>query len=145
MLFKSQKPEGPINDFDWLPNGKSFIVNSGHQPAKTESFNNEGVFVKEISVSKTNTLRISPDSRVLCLAGFGNLGGDMEFYNLEDKNLTMIGKTKFYCGVSINWSLDSKFVLVSVLSPRLRVDNEFKVIIVLLIRDIYIQWHFDTE
>ena len=105
-------------------------MNSGHQPPKTERFDTKGNFIKEISVSKTNTIRISPDSRVLCLAGFGNLGGEMEFFNLVDtySNNSMIGKTKFHCGVNINWSSDSKYLVVAVLSPRLRVDNEYKVI-----------------
>ena len=106
--------------------------NAGHQPAKTEIFDNKGEFLKEISISKTNTIRISPDSRVLCLAGFGNLGGDMEFFSLENANnktyKMQLGKTKFHCGVSINWSNDSKYLVISVLSPRLRVDNEYKVL-----------------
>lgn len=54
----------------------------------------------------------------------------MEFFNLVDtySNNSMIGKTKFHCGVNINWSSDSKYLVVAVLSPRLRVDNEYKVI-----------------
>ena len=133
---KLKLTEGPINDFEWTPNGETFIVNAGHQPSKTEIYDNNGDFIKEISTSKTNTIKISPDSRVLCLAGFGNLGGDMEFFSLENPDnksfKLQLGKTKFHCGVSINWSNDSKYIVVSVLSPRLRVDNEYKVYMILI-------------
>ncbi len=60
------------------------------------------------------------------MAGFGNMNGDLEFYNLKDYKL--IGKSNFYCGVTLNWSFDSKYLVGAVTSPRIRVDNEFKVI-----------------
>ncbi len=71
-----------------------------------------------------NSVKISPDGRVVVLAGFGNMHGDIEIYRLSDYSI--IGKTKFYCGVSLNWSKDSKYLLGAVLSPRVRVDNEYK-------------------
>lgn len=117
--------EGPINDFDWAPNGRFFITCAGHQPSKVTMFDCQAKFVKEICVSTVNTVRISPDSRILCLAGFGNLSGGLEFYRLSD--YTLVGKTKFHCGITLNWSQDSKFLLGAVLSPRIRVDNEFKI------------------
>lgn len=117
--------EGPINDFEWLPNGKYFVVNSGNQPATTQLYDTEGNLVKELSVSKTNTIKISPDSRILCLAGFGNLVGDIEFHNLT--TYQMIGKLKFHCANTIHWSEDSSHVVISVLAPRLKEGNEYKV------------------
>lgn len=116
---------GPIHDFDWTPDGKNFIVCAGHHPAKTNIYSCDAKFLKEICVSKVNTVRISPDSRILCLAGFGNLNGDIEIYNLA--TYTLIGKTKLYCGVTLNWSRDSKFLVGAVLSPRVRVDNEYRI------------------
>jgi translation initiation factor 2A len=116
---------GPIHDFEWLPNGSNFITCAGHHPAKTNIYDNQAKFIKEICTSKVSTIRISPDSRILCLAGFGNLNGDIELFNLAD--YTIIGKTKLYCGVSLNWSKDSKFLIGAVLSPRVRVDNEYRV------------------
>ena len=117
--------EGPIHDFDWTPDGSSFIVCAGYQPAKTHIYNNAAKFLKEICVSKVSTIRISPDSKILCMAGYGNLNGDIEIFKLSD--FSLIGKTKLYCGVSLNWSRDSKFLIGAVLSPRVRVDNEYKV------------------
>jgi len=59
------------------------------------------------------------------MAGFGNMNGDLEIYNLKDYKL--LGKTNFYCGVTLNWSFDSKYLIGAVTSPRIRVDNEFKI------------------
>jgi translation initiation factor 2A len=117
--------EGPIHDFDWTPDSTNFITTAGYQPSKTHIYNNTAKFLKEICVSKVSTIRISPDSKILCMAGFGNLNGDIEIYRLSDFKL--IGKTKLYCGVTLNWSSDSKFLLGAVLSPRVRVDNEYKI------------------
>lgn len=121
---KISLPEGPIHDFQWIPNGLHFIVCAGHQPAKINLYTNAAKLSKEITTSKVNTIEISPDSRILCLGGFGNLNGDMEFYKLSD--YSVIGKTNFYCGVSLKWSCDSKYLLGAVLSPRIRVDNEYR-------------------
>lgn len=122
---KISLPEGPIHDFDWTPNSENFIICAGYQPAKTHIYNNTGKFLKEICVSKVSTIRISPDSRILCMAGFGNLNGDIEIFRMSD--FKIIGKTKLYCGVSLNWSKDSKYLVGAVLSPRVRVDNEYRI------------------
>lgn len=122
---KISLPTGPIHDFQWTPNGSTFVVCAGHHPARTHIYENTSKFLKEVCVSKVSTIRISPDSRILCLAGFGNLNGDIEFYKMSD--FSVIGKTKLYCGVNLNWSLDSKFLVGAVLSPRVRVDNEYRV------------------
>lgn len=117
--------EGPIHDFEWTPSGEFFIVCAGHQPSKTSIFTNQAKLIKDICISKMSTIRISPDSRILCVAGFGNLKGDLEFYRLSD--YACIGKSELYCGVSLNWSNDSKWIVGAVLSPRIRVDNEYKI------------------
>jgi uncharacterized protein with WD repeat len=59
------------------------------------------------------------------MAGFGNMNGDLEFYRLSD--YLLIGKTNFYCGVTLNWSFDNRYMIGAVTSPRIRVDNEFKI------------------
>jgi translation initiation factor 2A len=101
------------------------VVCAGHAPSKTTLYNSQAKALKDICVSKVNTIKISPDGRILLMAGFGNMSGDIEIYRLADH--AIIGKTKFHCGVSLNWSADSRYLLGAVLSPRLRVDNEYRV------------------
>lgn len=119
-------PEGPIHDFDWYPNGKHFLVCAGHLPSKTYVYKSDSMFIKELCIGKHNTIRISPDSRIIALAGFGSLGGDIEFYNLE--NYQLIGKMNFFCCVSFNWSSNSQYILGAVLSTRVKVDNEYRIL-----------------
>ena len=62
---------------------------------------------------------------MVALCGFGALKGDIEIYSLIDGNL--IGKNNFFCCVNFEWSQDSKYLLGSVLSTRVKVDNEYRI------------------
>jgi translation initiation factor 2A len=56
------------------------------------------------------------------VAGFGNLAGQMDIYDLEKdykKICTIEGGNPSVC----EWSPDSKYILTATTSPRLRVDN----------------------
>ena len=55
----------------------------------------------------------------------GALKGDIEFYSLKDG--TLIGKNNFFSCVNFEWSQDSKYLLGSVLSTRVKVDNEYRI------------------
>ncbi|KAA8566456.1 hypothetical protein EYC84_009019 [Monilinia fructicola] len=97
--------EGPIHDVSWSPNSKEFGVIYGYMPAKTTIFNQRAV--------ATHTFQ---------LAGFGNLAGQMDIYDLEKdykKICTIEGGNPSVC----EWSPDSKYILTATTSPRLRVDN----------------------
>jgi translation initiation factor 2A len=102
------------------------MVCAGFLPSKTNYYDNNCKLVKEICNSKVNLIRISPDERIVCLGGFGNASGDIEIYRLSDYKL--IGKTKYHGCIALNWSPDSKYLLGAVLSPRIKVDNEYKIL-----------------
>jgi translation initiation factor 2A len=59
------------------------------------------------------------------LAGFGNLTGEMEMWDL--KEMKQIGFCKSSSASYCQWSLDDRKVLTGIVTPRLRVDNCFKV------------------
>ncbi|KAK9725172.1 hypothetical protein RND81_05G127400 [Saponaria officinalis] len=61
--------EGPIHDVQWSYSGLEFAVVYGFMPAKTT--------ILELSEGPYNTIRWNPKGRFLCVAGFGNLPGDM--------------------------------------------------------------------
>lgn len=56
--------------------------------------------------------------------GFGNLTGDMVFW--DPRKLKEIGWATAHCAAVRAWSPNSRFLLAAVLSPRVRVDNGFK-------------------
>ena len=55
------------------------------------------------------------------IGGFGNLTGEIDFWDLNQ--LTQIGKAKSNCAVGIEWAADGTHLLTSVLYERVKVDN----------------------
>lgn len=114
--------EGPIHDVSWSPNSKEFGVVYGYMPAKTTIFNSRAIATHSFSLSPRNTILFSPTGRFVLVAGFGNLAGQMDVYDLEKdyrKVCTIEGGNPSVC----EWSPDSKYILTATTSPRLRVDN----------------------
>lgn len=91
-------------------------------PAKTTIFNQRAVATYTFPLGPRNTIIFSPTGRFVLVAGFGNLAGQMDIYDLEKdyrKICTIEGGNPSVC----EWSPDSKFILTATTSPRLRVDN----------------------
>ena len=124
-FIKINLPEGPIHDFSFTPNGEHFLICAGHLPSAVKFYKKNALYVKDIAKGNFNTIKISPDSRLVALCGFGSLKGDIEFYSLKEGEL--IGKNIFFCCVNFEWSQDSKYILGSVLSTRVKVDNEYRI------------------
>lgn len=118
--------EGPIHDVTWSPNSKEFGVVYGFIPAKTTIFNFRGVATHSYSLAPRNTIVFSPHGRFVVVAGFGNLAGQMDIYDLEkghEKITTIEGSNATIC----EWSPDGKHILTATTSPRLRVDNGVRI------------------
>eukprot|EP01100_Stratorugosa_tubuloviscum_P003108 TRINITY_DN1737_c0_g1_i1.p1 TRINITY_DN1737_c0_g1~~TRINITY_DN1737_c0_g1_i1.p1 ORF type:complete len:598 (-),score=218.52 TRINITY_DN1737_c0_g1_i1:142-1845(-) len=117
--------EGPIHDCSWSPSGKQFIVSFGFMPAKICIFNSKGAIQHEVGTFARNYTTWSPYGDMLCIAGFGNLSGDIDFW--DPKKICKYATANSHCAAFCQWSPDSKFILTAVLSPRIRIDNCFKV------------------
>ena len=114
--------EGPIHDVSWSANSKEFGVVYGYMPAKTTIFNQRAVATYTFPLGPRNTILFSPNGRFVLVAGFGNLAGQMDIYDLEKdykKICTIEGGNPSVC----EWSPDSRYILTATTSPRLRVDN----------------------
>jgi translation initiation factor 2A len=66
-----------------------------------------------------------PFSNICLIGGFGNLAGEIDFWNLSEQK--ELGKTKSYCSVGIEWAPDGLHLMTSVLYDRVKVDNEVKI------------------
>jgi translation initiation factor 2A len=117
--------KGPIHDVCWNPNGLEFIVISGFMPACSVLYDHQVVPKFEFGRHHRNTVKWSPLSRFICLAGFGNLSGEMEMWDVT--TLTQVGTCKSNSAVSCAWSPDGRRLLTGVLNPRLRVDNKYNI------------------
>jgi translation initiation factor 2A len=118
---------GPILDFAFNPTGKEFIVIQGNTPAKTIAYRcNDGKAIKEYCTAPRNTIRFSPHGRFVMIGGFGNLAGEMDFFDCF--KFKLIGSAKDSNGAKYySFSPDGRLFLTAVLRPWRRVDNQFKV------------------
>ncbi|KAJ5219840.1 hypothetical protein N7468_009044 [Penicillium chermesinum] len=118
--------EGPIHDVSWNPNSKEFGVVYGYMPAKTTIFNLRGVAKHNFPLSPRNTILFSPHGRFVLVAGFGNLAGQMDIYDM-DKNFHKITTVEASNASVCAWSPDGQYILTATTSPRLRVDNGIRI------------------
>ncbi|KAF3906364.1 hypothetical protein ABW20_dc0104297 [Dactylellina cionopaga] len=118
--------EGPISDFTWSPNSQEFCVVYGYMPAKTTLFDGKANPITNLPLAPRNTVLYSPHGRLLLVAGFGNLQGQMDVYDRVNA-MRKIASFEASNATVCRWSPDGKHVLTATTSPRLRVDNGVKV------------------
>lgn len=94
----------------------------GYMPAKTTIFTFRGVPQHSFPLAPRNTIQFSPHGRFVLVAGFGNLAGQMDLYDLE-RNYYKIATVEASNASVCEWSPDGQFILTATTSPRLRVDN----------------------
>lgn len=94
-------------------------------PAKAMLFDQSVRTLHDFGSSFYNFISFNPHSRLIALAGFGNLAGTCDIFDRRSltKLSTIDASNTSYC----EWSPDGKFLLTATLSPRLRVDNGIKV------------------
>ena len=120
--------EGPVHDVQWNPKGDSFVALAGYMPAKAIIFDDKCVPIYDLGSGPYALARWNPFGRFLVLAGFGNLPGDMAFFDRKaDGKVKPMGSTRAENGVTLSWSPDGRYVLAATIAPRLRVDNGFQV------------------
>ncbi|PKK79284.1 translation initiation factor eIF-2A [Rhizophagus irregularis] len=119
--------EGPIHDVTWGPSSKEFVVIYGYMPAKATLFDHRANPIHEFGTGIfRNTVRFNPQGRyILSLSGFGNLKGEMDIW--DRKTLKKIAEIEAPNSSESSWSPDGIYIMTAILSPRLRVDNGYKI------------------
>lgn len=118
--------DGPIHDFSWSPSSKDFAVVYGFIPSQTTLFDVKGEILHNIGIAPKNTVLYSPHSRFILVAGFGNLQGTIDIFDRQNKLnkvVTIEAPNTSLC----KWSPCGRFIMTATTSPRLRVDNGFKI------------------
>ncbi len=77
--------DGMIHDLAWTPSGEQFILISGMQPSVATLYDKNSNPVFEFGKRYRNTIRICPFSQTALIGGFGNLAGEVDFWNLENR------------------------------------------------------------
>lgn len=95
-------------------------------PAKATIFNTKADATHNFALGPRNTILFSPHGKFVLVAGFGNLAGQMDIYDMEkdyQKICTIEASNASVC----EWSPDGKHILTATTSPRLRVDNGVRI------------------
>jgi translation initiation factor 2A len=93
-------------------------------PAKSVLFDLKCKPIYEFGANHRNVAIFNPQGRIVCIAGFGNLAGDMDFWDLVSfEKISTIPKSG---ATFFEWAPNGKNFLTATLSPRLRVDNGYK-------------------
>ncbi|XP_021751808.1 eukaryotic translation initiation factor 2A-like [Chenopodium quinoa] len=119
------RKEGPIHDVQWSYTGTEFAVVYGFMPAKATVFDKKCNPLLELGSGPYNTIKWNPKGRFLCLAGFGNLPGDMAFWDCTEKK--QLGTTKAEWSVVSEWSPNGCFFMTASTAPRRQIDNGIKI------------------
>ncbi|EKX46908.1 hypothetical protein GUITHDRAFT_58419, partial [Guillardia theta CCMP2712] len=114
--------DGPIHDLAWSPCTREFIVVYGMMPAKACLFNNKGQAIFSFGTGPFNSITWSPHGRFLCIGGFGNLAGHMQFWDKMQRQ--KIGQATARCSIYRSFSPCSRYFMTAVTFPGLRIDNE---------------------
>ena len=119
--------EGPVHDVQWSPAGDEFLVTYGFMPAKSTLFSASCEVLQQLGAGPHNIVRFNPFGSYFAICGFGNLPGDVEIYERKARNWAKLNSVRVSNAVDLEWSPDGLAFLTSTVSPRLRVDNGFKV------------------
>ncbi|XP_046588004.1 eukaryotic translation initiation factor 2A [Neodiprion lecontei] len=117
--------EGPIHSVEWSPKHVEFCVIYGFMPAKTTLFNLKCEPVFEFGTKHRNSIYYNPQGNILILAGFGNLNGGVELWDVGSRKL--IAKIEAPDTTLLRWSPDGEHFVTATTAPRLRMGNGFKI------------------
>ena len=118
--------EGPVAAAQWEPTkGREFVVIAGTIPPAAALYNLEAEQIYAFGNAHRNTICWAPHGRFLALCGFGNLAGDVDFWDRNKKK--KIGSVNMPCAVEYGWSPDSRLFVTATTAPRMNVDNGINV------------------
>lgn len=119
----------------WSPTRDEFVLIQGFQPAVASLWVMDKDGCRKVWTfpdrMHRNTVRWNRFGSLVCLGGFGNLAGDMDFWYRENSwapgstepAFLRCGSAKAACTVACEWAPNGRHFITSVLSPRMRVDN----------------------
>ncbi|XP_035719683.1 eukaryotic translation initiation factor 2A-like isoform X2 [Vespa mandarinia] len=117
--------EGPIYSVQWSPKNTEFCVVYGFMPAKATLFNLKCEPIFEFGALHRNSIYYNPHGNIMILAGFGNLSGGIQLWDVVNKKL--IAEISAPDTTLLEWSPDGEHFMTATTAPRLRMGNGFKI------------------
>ncbi|XP_077554505.1 eukaryotic translation initiation factor 2A isoform X1 [Haemaphysalis longicornis] len=116
--------EGPIYSVEWSPDCDHFCVVYGFMPAKATLFNLNCDPVFDMGTGPRNSVYYNPQGTLLLLAGFGNLRGNVEVWDVKGRK--QVSRSQAADSTQLCWCADGEHYLTATTAPRLRVSNGYK-------------------
>ncbi|KAH8373998.1 eukaryotic translation initiation factor 2A [Drosophila serrata] len=117
--------EGPVHCVKWSPKANEFVVVYGFMPSKAALYNLKCDVVFDFGEGPRNCAYFNPFGSLIVLAGFGNLPGAVEVWDVAKReklaNLKCADTTVF------EWHPNGEWFITATTAPRLRISNGFKV------------------
>lgn len=110
--------KGPIHAVQWSPKSKEFLVGYGNIPSRATLFNLKCDSVFDFGEGPRNSCYFNDFGNLLILAGFGNLQGYVELWDMVKK--VQIGKLQIPDTTLLEWSPGGETFLTATTAPRLR-------------------------
>lgn len=119
---------GPVYYVEWNPLSTCYCVVYGYMPAKATLYNLKGDIIYDFGTGPRNEAHYDPFGKVLCLCGFGNLRGNMEFFHAGvGKENARLSSLKAEDTTVFKWCPDGRNFITATTAPRLRVNNGWKI------------------
>uniref|UniRef100_A0A034WDL0 Eukaryotic translation initiation factor 2A n=1 Tax=Bactrocera dorsalis TaxID=27457 RepID=A0A034WDL0_BACDO len=117
--------EGPVHCVKWSPKATEFVVVYGFMPSKAALYNLKCDVIFDFGEGPRNCAYFNSFGNLLALAGFGNLPGNVEIWDIKKKeNVTNI---KCPDTTYFEWNPNGMYFATATTAPRLRIGNGFKV------------------
>lgn len=134
---KPGKSSTAVQAVAWSPTRDEFILVQGFQPAEASLWvwdsSTQACTLVSVLLEKAhrNTIRWNQFGSLVCIAGFGNLAGEVDFLGRTggdgSPSLARLASCEASCTVSAEWAPDGRHLMTAVLAPRMRVDNGLRV------------------
>ena len=113
--------EGPIHHANWFPNTNQFLIIFGNMPSEAHVYNQKGEFIFELTKGVFNTSHFNKFGNLLLFGGFGNLPGDVQTMDVEQKKCLATFKASYTTYLQI--SPDGVHFLTATTFPHFKIDN----------------------
>ncbi|GAB0088846.1 Eukaryotic translation initiation factor 2A [Sergentomyia squamirostris] len=118
--------EGPIHAVAWSPKSTEFIAMYGFMPSKATLFNLKCDAIFEFGENSRNSIYFNDFGNLVLLAGFGNLRGNVEVWQLG-KERKCISTLQAPDSTQLEWNPNGEVFMTATTAPRLRQSNCFKI------------------
>lgn len=118
--------DGAVHDVEWSPMQDEFLLMHGDLPCKMNLHDGKKATQKmEFGSGHRNTIRWNQFGRFVLLGGYGQLAGDVDFWDKTGRK--KLGSVRMECIVHTSWAPDGRHFMGATTAPRMRVDNKIEI------------------